>query len=59
MFQDNLLHYNLKNIDIKLFVLFLQKYILTVKIKNKQNLKTKIHLISKFKKLIIKFNYKI
>jgi hypothetical protein len=51
-------NYNINNLDYKIFILLLQKYLFNYQLKKKLIIKVKSHLILKFKYIIINLNTK-
>lgn len=58
MLKLKLNNYNITNLDNKILILLLSKYLFQYKLLKNNILKIKSHLIKKFKKIICHLNYK-
>lgn len=58
MFKNNISNYNITNLDTKIFILILEKYFFSFKLKKKLKINSSIYLILKLKQIINKLNYK-
>ena len=57
-FKNNISNYNITNLDTKIFILILEKYFFSFKLKKKLKINSSIYLILKLKQIINKLNYK-
>ena len=58
MFTNNIIKYNLTNLDTKLFILILEKYFFSYKLEKNLKKNSSKYLILKWKQIINKLNYK-
>ena len=58
MYKNNLLKYNINNLDNKIFILLIKKYLYYFNLRKKLKINFSKHLILKYKNIINKLNTK-